>query len=74
MLDVKQAAALCNIGVSTLWKLVKEGGFPEPIRFGERCTRWRKQDVAAWACSLEPGTVIDIKNSNETSNESSCAN
>lgn len=31
LLDVKQVAELLNIGVSTVWALVKVGRFPEPL-------------------------------------------
>lgn len=41
LLDVKQVAKLLNIGVSTVWALVKVGRFPEPIRLTTRCSRWR---------------------------------
>lgn len=53
LLDVKQVAGLLNIGVSTVWALVKEGRFPEPIRLTSRCTRWRRSDVVAWAETLD---------------------
>ena len=42
LLDVKQVAELLNIGVSTVWALVKVGRFPEPIRLTTRCSRWRR--------------------------------
>ena len=33
MIDVKQVAAKCGLGVSTVWKLAKDesSGFPKPI-------------------------------------------
>lgn len=45
LLDVKQVAELLNIGVSTVWELVKVGRFPEPIRLTTRCSRDRKSVV-----------------------------
>lgn len=52
LLDVKQVAELLNIGVSTVWTLVKEGRFPEPIRLTSRCSRWKRSDVVAWSKTL----------------------
>ena len=52
LLDVKQVAELFNIGVSTVWALVKVGRFPEPIRLTTRCSRWRRVDVVAWSKTL----------------------
>ncbi len=52
LLDVKQVAELLNIGVSTVWALVKEGRFPKPIRLTSRCSRWKRSDVVAWSKTL----------------------
>lgn len=52
LLDVKQVAELLNIGASTVWALVKEGRFPEPIRLTSRCSRWKRSDVVAWSKTL----------------------
>lgn len=52
LLDVKQVAELLNIGVSTVWALVKKGRFPEPIRLTNRCSRWKRSDVVAWSKTL----------------------
>ena len=52
LLDVKQVAELLNIGVSTVWALVKEGRFPEPIRLTSRCSRWKRSAVVAWSKTL----------------------
>ena len=39
---------LITIGKTTLWKLVKEGRFPKPLKVGPRCSMWRAEDVIAW--------------------------
>lgn len=58
MYDVKQVAAVCNLGVSTVWKLAKkakergDGSFPLPYYFGARVARWRAEDVKAWVKAL----------------------
>ncbi len=33
---------------STLWRRVKDGTFPAPIKLSERVTVWRYADVMAW--------------------------
>ncbi len=45
-LTVKEVAATFGLGVSTIWRQVREGTFPPPIRIGG-CTRWRKADIDA---------------------------
>lgn len=56
MIDVKQVAAKCGLGVSTVWKLAKDesSGFPKPIRLNARCARWRYADIKAWVDQLTP--------------------
>ncbi|BDU22044.1 AlpA family phage regulatory protein [Dyella sp. GSA-30] len=36
------------IGATTLWRWVKQGKFPQPIKLSERVTVWRCEDVKAW--------------------------
>lgn len=33
---------------ATLWRKVKTGGFPQPVKLSERVTAWRVEDVRAW--------------------------
>jgi prophage regulatory protein len=37
---------------STIWRRVKQGTFPAPVRMGENTLRWRDQDVRTWLESL----------------------
>lgn len=37
-----------GFGNATIWRWVKEGRFPQPVRIGKRWTRWRKADVEAF--------------------------
>jgi len=32
----------------TLWRKVKSGTFPKPVKLSERVTAWKVQDVRAW--------------------------
>lgn len=36
------------ISSATLWRLVKAGKFPQPIKLTERCTAWNVDDVRQW--------------------------
>lgn len=44
----QEVVARLGIGQSTLFRWVKEGRFPQPIRAGKRFTRWRLSDVERW--------------------------
>ena len=49
---VKTLSKKLDMGVSTIWKMVKNGNFPKPISLGERFTAWRSEDVQQWLDSL----------------------
>ena len=36
------------IGSSTLWRWVKSGKFPKPVKLSARVTVWKVEDVRAW--------------------------
>jgi len=39
---------LVPISPATLWRRVKSGEFPKPVKLSERVTAWRVEDVRAW--------------------------
>jgi predicted DNA-binding transcriptional regulator AlpA len=38
---------------STVWRKVKSGAFPKPIKLSKEITAWRCDDVIAWMEALE---------------------
>lgn len=48
LLQIITVGALTGLGRSTVYKRVADGQFPQPIKLGLRCTRWRAGDVTAW--------------------------
>lgn len=48
LLKLATVQALTGLGKTTLYTLVSRQHFPQPIRRGARCTRWRAGDVMAW--------------------------
>jgi len=49
---VKTLSQKLDMGVSTIWKKVKNGTFPKPVSLGERFTAWRSEDVQEWMDNL----------------------
>ena len=45
---VSELSELLSIGKSTLWKWVKDGKFPQPIRLSARMTLWSAADIHKW--------------------------
>ena len=33
---------------TTIWRMVKRGEFPAPIKLSEKCTAWKLADIEAW--------------------------
>lgn len=48
LLRVKEVAAKCSIGVSTVWRLVKEGKFPKHVTIGAGSTVWHSKQIDDW--------------------------
>ena len=43
-----QDTALVPFSAATLWRKVKAGTFPQPLKLSARVTAWRVGDVRAW--------------------------
>lgn len=48
LLRLPTVQALTGLSKTTIYTLVARLDFPQPIRRGSRCTRWRASDVTAW--------------------------
>ena len=51
LLTYSEVASRLNCCRQTVWKLVKRGEFPEPLRLG-RSRRWLESDVDSWIAAL----------------------
>ena len=49
-----QVIALVPFSKSTLWRQVKTGAFPKPVKLSARITAWRVEDVRRWIGSHGP--------------------
>lgn len=47
-LNIQEVSAVLKVSRSTLWRWIKEGLFPKPIRLGPKAVRWKVSDLAAW--------------------------
>ncbi|HEY8878645.1 MAG TPA: AlpA family phage regulatory protein [Roseateles sp.] len=48
---VRQAQLVPHIvpfSAATLWRMVRAGTFPQPVKLSARCTAWRCEEVRAW--------------------------
>jgi predicted DNA-binding transcriptional regulator AlpA len=60
LVTAEEAAEMLSIGKSTLWREVKEGNLPKPIKLGS-ITRWRVADLqASVARQANPPTTASV--------------
>jgi len=52
-LTVKQISSRYSVSVPTVWRWTREGKFPQPVKLGENCTRWKLEDIEAWEAKQE---------------------
>lgn len=52
LLRLKQVVELTNISKATIWRWVKDGTFPKPIRITNRVTVWKNSDIEAYIASV----------------------
>ena len=48
ILRVATVLAATGLSRTTLWRAVKRGDFPAPIRLSARAVGWRRTDVERW--------------------------
>ena len=48
LLRLTQVKVKTGLGTSTIWKYVKHGTFPPPIRIGSRSSCWKESEISAW--------------------------
>lgn len=47
-----------SLDITTIYRKMKAGTFPQPVRVGLRRVAWRESDIAAWLAGLEVGTRV----------------
>lgn len=47
-----------SLDITTIYRKMKAGTFPQPVRVGRRRVAWRESDIAAWLEGLEVGTRL----------------
>lgn len=49
----EEVLRLIGLKKSALYELMAQGGFPKPVKLGERAVGWRASDVSTWLASRE---------------------
>ena len=51
LLTRREVSARCGIARTTIYRLMRAGLFPEPVRVGIRAVRWNEHELASWLAS-----------------------
>ena len=52
LLAAKDVARRLSVSVRTIWRLVAEGQFPQPVRYSRKLVRWKASDIDRYIQSL----------------------
>jgi prophage regulatory protein len=47
----KQLSERLEVSRQTIWRWVREGNLPKPIKLGSNCARWKLSEIEAWEAS-----------------------
>jgi excisionase family DNA binding protein len=53
LLTPQQVAKRLEVNVRTLWRMAKQDGFPQPVRFSRKLVRWKASDVQRYIDGLQ---------------------
>ena len=54
ILRIGTVAERIGLARPTIYRMVKDGEFPRPIKITTRAVGWRESDLVAWIASREP--------------------
>ena len=52
LLKLTQVEQRVGLKHSAIYRLMRAGRFPEPLKISSRCVRWRSDEIDAWVDAL----------------------
>ena len=59
-----QLEKLLQVSPATIYRWIKEGNFPKPLRLGANMVRWKALDIEAWIKDRENNNFKGDSNAN----------
>ncbi|MXZ24818.1 MAG: AlpA family phage regulatory protein [Caldilineaceae bacterium SB0665_bin_21] len=53
LLHAREVQRACGLSKSTLYRFMRTGLFPEPLKIGPKAIRWRADEIQEWIDSRE---------------------
>lgn len=57
LLRIADVTRTVGLGRSAIYKQIREGDFPSPVRLGERAVAWRANEIQEWVRSRPSARV-----------------
>ena len=55
MLNVRQVGEITGCSTPTVYRRMRDDGFPRPLKLGARAVRWYESEVREWLATRERG-------------------
>ena len=56
LLRLSEVQTRTALGRTTIYRKMREGSFPEPLKIGARAVRWPESEIEAWLASRPRAT------------------
>jgi len=53
LLRMKELSSIVGYKPWNIYRLIREGDFPRPVKLGQRAVAWRESDISDWIDSRE---------------------
>ena len=55
LLRCHEVQAIVRLSRSTIWRAVRNGAFPKPVRVGAHAIAWRRDEIDSWILDRSRG-------------------
>ncbi|MFT8896460.1 MAG: AlpA family phage regulatory protein [Acetobacter sp.] len=60
MLTRREVESRIGLGRSSIYQRLKDGSFPQPVRYGSRTIRWKESQIIAWLKEQEDASANHV--------------
>ena len=56
LMTIAEVLEVTGLSRSSIYSLMRQGGFPEPLKVGPRAVRWRLSEIEEWQATRSRAT------------------
>ena len=69
LLRLSEVLTITSLGRSSVYRMMRVGTFPEPLKIGVRAVRWRESEIETWIAarprSLSEDSFLETKHATQ---------